>query len=77
LKDPEPEEWEELVSLVVETVVFSGLDNPEEEEAGKSRSPYYNEQRSHDLSSVNTMIRGAECKGYDSQDNKIGSASEI
>ena len=30
LEDPEAKKWEELVSLVIESVVFSGLDDTEE-----------------------------------------------
>ena len=62
LKDPESEKGEEFVSLVVEAVVFAGLDDSEEEKAGKAGAPYHDEEGIDDLARI--VVTG-ESKGDD------------
>lgn len=62
LKYPKAEEGKEFIPLVIKAVVFASLQNPEEQEATESESPYHNEERINNLSS---MIMTAERKCYD------------
>lgn len=63
LEDPETKKGEELVTLVVEAVVFAGLNDAEEEEAGETRAPDHDEEGGYDLSRI---VVAAECEGDDS-----------
>jgi hypothetical protein len=56
------EEGKEFIPLVIKAVVFASLQNPEEQEATESESPYHNEERINNLSS---MMMTAERKCYD------------
>ena len=58
LKDPETKEREEFIPLVVKSIVLTGLDDPEKEEARESSSPQHNEQRSNDLASMMMTGKG-------------------
>lgn len=49
LENPEAEEREELVALVIEAAVRAGLENAEEEEAGEAQRPGDEEQGGDDL----------------------------
>lgn len=62
LEDPEAEEGEELVALVVEAVVLARLDDAEEEEAREARRPEHDEDGGDDLA---RMVVAAEREGDD------------
>lgn len=49
LEDPEAQEGEELVALVVEAVVLAGLEDAEEEEAREAHAPEHDEDGGDDL----------------------------
>ena len=52
LEYPKSQEWKELVSLVVKSVVLPGLEDSKEEEARQSRTPGHDEQRVNDLTGI-------------------------
>ena len=52
LEYPKSKEWEELVPFVIESIIFAGLDNSEEQESGESETPDHNEERADDLACI-------------------------
>ncbi len=74
LKDPEAEKWEEHISLVVEAVILSRLDDSEEQEAREPSAPGHDEDGSDDLAS---MVVAGECEGDDGEANEISSSGEV
>lgn len=75
LEDPEAEEGEELVALVVEAVVLAGLEDAEEEEAREAHAPEHDEDGGDDLAG---MGGGAgEGEGDDGEDDEVGAACEV
>lgn len=47
LKDPEPQEWQELAALIVEAVIFACFEDPVEQKAGEADGPD-NDEEPHD-----------------------------
>lgn len=74
LENPEAKEGPELIALVVKAVIFTGLDDSEEEEAGKPCAPEHDEQRADDLAG---MMMARECKCDDREDDKVCTASKV
>lgn len=62
LEDPEAEEREELVTLIIEAVILARLQDSEEQEARQPDAPGHDEERGDDLARI---VFAAECKGYD------------
>jgi hypothetical protein len=52
LEDPEAEEGQEFVALVVEAVVFACVEDAEEQEAGEAGAPEDDEEGGEDLARV-------------------------
>jgi len=52
LKHPETQEWEELVTFVVEAIVLASLDNSKQQKAGKPCAPEHYEKGSNNLASI-------------------------
>jgi len=59
LEYPKGKELEEVISLVVEPVVFAGLKNTEEQKSREPKAPDHNEEGYNDLARI--MV-AAECK---------------
>jgi hypothetical protein len=74
LKDVKAQHGQHFSTLVVESVVFSSLDDAEEQEACQACSPDHDEYAIHDLSSMVSAVHG-DC--YDGQKDKVGSAGNI
>lgn len=49
LEEPETKEFEEVVAYGVEAAVFAGFEDAEEEEAGETGTPEYEEYGSYDV----------------------------
>lgn len=75
LEDPEAQEGEKLVALIVEAVIFAGLQNAEQQEGGKTSSPGHDEDGADDLASMVTVL--AEGEGDDGEEDEIGAAGEV
>ena len=58
LENPESQEFEEMISLVVKPIILSRLDNSEKEKAWKASSPQHDENRVHDLTSMVSSTKG-------------------
>ena len=58
LKDPEPKEWEELIPLVVKSIVLASLQNPEEQEAREAGGPEHDKDAGYNLSSIGRAAHG-------------------
>jgi hypothetical protein len=63
LEYPESKEWKELVALIVEAVVFAGLNDSEKQKSRESKPPDHDEERDYDLAGI---VMSAECKCYNS-----------
>lgn len=74
LKDPEAEEGEELVPLVIEAVVLARFEDAEEEEAGESGAPDHHEEGDDDLASMGVAAHG---EGDDGEDDEVGASCEV
>lgn len=74
LEDPEAEEREELVALVVEPRVGARLENAEEQEPRQPERPEDQEQRSEDLT---RRVRRGQSEREHGKDDKVGAAREI
>lgn len=74
LKDPEAEEREELVSLVVKSVVAAGLEDAEEQESRETRRPKHDEDAGDDLASIG---RSGHAQCDDCQYHEIRSSHEV
>jgi len=74
LEYPEAQEREEFISLVVKAIIFSSLQDSEQQEGREAQSPYHDEERYNDLARI---MMAAECKGNDREDHKVGSTSEV
>ena len=74
LEDPEAEEGEELVALVVEAVVLARLQDPEEQEAREPQRPGHDEERGDDLPGA---IVPAEGQGDDGEEGEVGPTREV
>lgn len=75
LEDPEAEEGEELVALVVEAVVLARLEDAEEQEARQPHPPQHDEDGGHDLPGV--RAGPGEGEGYYREDDEVGPAGEV
>lgn len=64
LRDPESEKREELVPLVVETIVGSGFQDAEEEKPGKTGAPEHDEYTDYNIAGVggSRESEGKNCK---------------
>ena len=74
LEDPEAEEGEKFVALVVEAVVLACLDDAEEEEAGETGAPEHEEEGVDNLAGM--MVAG-ECERDYGEDDEIGATCEV
>lgn len=74
LKDPESEERQEFVSLIIEPIIFARFQNAEQEKSRQTSSPYHDEQRANDLA---RMMLAGEGESDDSEDDEVGSTREI
>ena len=68
LEDPEPQEREELVPLVVESVVLARLQDPEEQEPGEACAPQHDEDTGDD----SARVGGAVSEGVKEQRGALG-----
>lgn len=76
LKYPEAQEREELVPLVIESVVLPGLENAEEQETGEACAPDHDEETAYYLSRIESLLR-SERERHDGKDDEIGAAGEV
>ena len=74
LGDPEAEEGEEAVALVVEAVVGARAQDAEEEEAREAQRPGDEEEGGDELARV-VVARQRECE--DGEDGEVGAAGEV
>lgn len=74
LEDPEAQEGEELVALVIEAVVGAGAQDAEEEEAREADGPGDEEEGGDELTGVVVAGQG---EGEDGEQGKVGAAGEI
>lgn len=63
LKDPEAQERKELVSLVIEAVIFARLQDPEEQESGEPNAPDHDEKRGNNLTRIMAATEGKRDDG--------------
>jgi hypothetical protein len=75
LEDPKTEEFEEVVTLVIETIIFPSFQNPEEQKPRQSGAPDHDKERAHNIAC--TVAGSAECKGKNGKENEVGASSEI
>ena len=74
LEDPESEEGEKFVALVVEAIVFASLDDTEEEKGRETGAPKHDKEGIDDLTS---MMMAGKCERDNSEDDEIRTACEI
>jgi hypothetical protein len=74
LKHPESQKLEEVVSLVVESVVFAGLQDTEEEERGQSGAPQHDHDADDDVAGDEGAAEG---EGEDGEPDEVGAAHEV
>lgn len=74
LEDPEAEEGEEPVALVVEAVVPAGPEDAEEEEAREAEGPGDEEEGGDELAGV---VVAAEGEGEDGEEGKVGPSGKV
>jgi hypothetical protein len=58
LEDPEAKEFEEVIALVVETIIFASFEDTEEEETRESKPPDHDEDRVDDLACIVVTAEG-------------------
>ena len=63
LKDPETKELEEVVPLIVKSIVFPSLENTEEEKSWELEASDHDREGGNNLSCI---VLAAECKSDDS-----------
>ncbi|TLS23100.1 uncharacterized protein PpBr36_05589 [Pyricularia pennisetigena] len=74
LKDPEAQEGKELVALVVEPVILSGLEDAKQQEARQSQAPDHHEDGHDDLAYIGTAGEG---EGDDGKDHKVCATGKV
>lgn len=75
LEDPEAKEFEEIVALVVEAIIFARLQDPEEEKARQPCAPDHNEERADNVARDIAVF--APCQRDDGQDDEVGTPGEV
>lgn len=74
LKDPEAEEGEEAIALVVEAIIAPRAQDAEEEEAREADGPDNDEEGGDELAGVVVAAHGERDDG---EDGKVGAACEV
>lgn len=78
LEDPEAEEGEEAVALVVEAVVGAGAEDAEEEKGGEADGPGDEEERGDELAGIGAGVGARrEAEGEEGDEDKVGAAGEV
>lgn len=75
IQNPESEEGPELVSLVVKTVIFACLENPEEQKRAQSRAPDNDEERGNNVACIAAVFAQGKCE--DGEYDEIRAACEV
>ena len=66
---------EEIVALVIKSIILAGLEDSEEQEATQASTPYHDEDADNDVSCIITCC--AEGESQDREDNEVGAAGEV
>jgi hypothetical protein len=75
LEDPEAQKGPKLITLVVEPIVFSGLQDSEQEKAAQSCGPGHDKDGGDDIASLISV--SATCESENGENDKVGTTSEI
>ena len=77
LEHEEAQKREELVARAIEAVVFPGLQDPEEQEAGEARGPDHEEEGDEDLARIDGVVVRGEAEGDEGNNDEVCAAGKV